>query len=54
MLEVSNMMGEKDSENKKFITILAGMGAGTLVAGILALASSLGANAQIESNDDLN
>ncbi len=51
MLEVSKMMGEKDSENKKFIAIMSGLGlvaVGILIAG---LSSVLGGNTNIETND---
>jgi len=45
MLEVSRMMGEKDSENKRFITALAVIG-GAVVTGIaIALAALLGGDA---------
>ncbi len=51
MFEISKMMGEKDSENKKFIFALvaaAGLAVGT---GIALLASAIGGNTQIEVND---
>lgn len=51
MLEVSKMMGDKDSENKKFLVALAGAGA-VVVAGTIAfLASALGGNTKVEMND---
>lgn len=52
MMEVNQMKGMKDSENKKFLATLAmcGVAAVTLVAGTLAAA--LGANTQIASKDD--
>ena len=52
MMEVSKMMNEKDSENKKFIAFMA-MIAGTVVTvGVGALASALGSNSHIETSDD--
>lgn len=52
MLEVNQMKGMKDTENKKFLATLAmcGIAAVTVVAGTLAAA--LGANTQIASKDD--
>lgn len=52
MLEVSRMMGEKDSENKKFITTLAVIGATAACVATAVLASALGGNTQIETNDN--
>lgn len=52
MLEVSRMMGEKDSENKKFITTLAVICATVVCVPLAVLASALGGNAQIETNDN--
>lgn len=51
MFEISKMMGEKDSENKKFIVTMAVCG--TLAVGIVTsvLASALGGNTKIETND---
>lgn len=51
MLEISKMMGEKDSENKKFIATMAVVS--TLAVGIVTaiLASALGGNTKIETND---
>lgn len=51
MLEVSKMMGEKDTENKKFI--LACIAMGTVATGIvsIALSSVLGGNTKIETSD---
>lgn len=51
MLEVSKMMGEKDTENKKFI--LACMAVGAAATGIVTaiLASALGSNTNIETTD---
>lgn len=53
MLEISKMMGEKDSENKKFIATMAvfGMVAAGIVTAVLA--SALGGNTKIET-DDIN
>lgn len=51
MLEVSKMMGEKDSENKKFIATLAVVGAAAACVASAVLASALGGNTQIEAND---
>ena len=51
MLEITKMMGEKDSENKKFIATLAGIG-GLVVGGVIvALASTLGGNTNIEEKE---
>lgn len=52
MLEVNQMKGMKDTENKKFLATLAmcGVAVVTMVAGTLA--AVLGANTQIASNDD--
>ena len=52
MLEVSKMMNEKDTENKKFILGLS-MIAGAVVTGVIGVAASvLGGNSQIELADD--
>lgn len=51
MLEISKMMGEKDSENKKFIATMAVVGAVATGIAIAALASVLGGNTKIETND---
>lgn len=51
MLEVSKMMGEKDTENKKFIATLAVVGATAACVASGVLASALGGNTQIEAND---
>lgn len=52
MLEVSKMMNEKDTENKKFILGLS-MIAGAVVTGVIGVAASvLGSNSQIELADD--
>lgn len=54
MMQVSKMIHEKDSENKKFIAVLS-MIAGTVVAaGIGALASTLGSNSHIDTSDNEN
>lgn len=52
MLEVSKVMGEKDSENKKFIATLAVVGAIATCVASAVLASALGGNTQIETNDN--
>lgn len=51
MLEISKMIGEKDSENKKFIATMAVVS--TVAVGIVTavLASALGGNTKIETND---
>lgn len=49
MLEVSKMMGEKDSENKKFIAIM-----GSLGLAAVGLSSVIGGNTNIEKNDTEN
>lgn len=51
MLEISRMMGEKDSENKKFIATMAIFGATAVGIVTVALASALGGNTKIETND---
>ena len=48
MLEVNQMKGMKDSENKKFLATLAMCG----VAAVTVVAAVLGANTQIASKDD--
>jgi hypothetical protein len=45
------MMGEKDSENKKFIATMAVAGAAAVSIVIAVLASALGGNTKIETND---
>ena len=52
MMEVNQMKGMKDTENKKFLATLAmcGVAAVTVVAGTLA--AVLGANTQIASKDE--
>lgn len=51
ILEISKIMGEKDSENKKFIAAMAVVG--TVAVGIVTavLASALGGNTKIGTND---
>lgn len=51
MLDVSQMMGHKDTENKKFIRNLAVIAALAVAGTIAVLASALGGNTQIKSND---
>ena len=50
MCELSKNIGEKDSENKKFIATLAMIGATALGLTISVLASALGGNAKIDIN----
>ena len=52
MLEISKMMGEKDSENKKFILTLAIVAGVAVLGTIKIVASVIGGNTNIESNDD--
>lgn len=52
LLEISKMMGEKDTENKKFIVTMAVVGAAAVGFVTAVLASSLGGNTKIETNDD--
>ncbi|MDL2273773.1 hypothetical protein LJC34_04425 [Oscillospiraceae bacterium OttesenSCG-928-G22] len=54
MVEVSKMMGEKDSENKKFIATMAVIGGAVVGVVAMALSSALGGNTQIEENDDMD
>lgn len=52
MLEVSRMMNEKDTENKKFLLGLS-MVAGVVVTSVIGVAASvLGSNSQVELTDD--
>lgn len=51
MLEISKMMGEKDSENKKFIATMAVVGTVAVCVVTAVLASALGGNTKIETND---
>lgn len=54
LIEIARMIGEKDTENKKFILkVLAILGTFGLGA-ILAAASILGANSQITTTDDID
>lgn len=50
MLEVSRMMGEKDSENKTFIANRAVIGAVAACVATAVLASAIGGNTHIETN----
>lgn len=52
MLEITKMMGIKDTENKKFIVRMAMWGAAAIGVTVMALASALGGNSEISSNDD--
>ena len=54
MLEVSKIMGEKDSENKKFIAIMSGLGLAAFGLVVAGLSSALGGNTNIEMNDTEN
>ncbi|MBU3111630.1 hypothetical protein [Clostridium lacusfryxellense] len=49
MLEISKMMGEKDSENKRFIATMVVFGTVATGIALTALASVLGGNTKIES-----
>ncbi len=51
MLEISRLMGEKDSENKKFIATMAVVGATAVGIVTVVLASALGGDTKIETND---
>lgn len=51
MLEVSRMMGEKDSENKKFIATIGGIAAAAAVVGTMVLATVLGGDSKIGGSD---
>ena len=51
MVEISKMMGDKDSENKKFITTLAFAGAVAIGVVTAVLASTLGGNTKVETDD---
>lgn len=52
MVEVSKMMNEKDSENKKFIAVMSMIAGAVVTVGIGALASVLGSNSHIEVSED--
>ena len=51
MSEVSKMMGEKDSENKRFIATMTAMGLTAVGVVAVALASALGGSTKIETDD---
>lgn len=50
MLEVSKMMGEKDSENKKFLAGCVALGSAAVVGVIAILGSVLGGNTNIDTD----
>ncbi|MDO4468214.1 MAG: hypothetical protein Q4C84_00025 [Bacillota bacterium] len=52
LLEISKMMGAKDTENKKFIATMAVVGATALGFATMALSSVLGGNTKIQMSDD--
>lgn len=51
MAEISDKMGEKDSQNKKFIVAMGGVGMVAVGVVTAVLASALGGNTKIETND---
>lgn len=51
MCEISKNIGEKDSENKKFITTLATIGIVAIGATVTVLSSTLGGNTKIDTNN---
>jgi hypothetical protein len=51
MAEISDKIGEKDLQNKKFISALAVVGGVTVGVVTAVLASALGGNTKIETND---
>jgi hypothetical protein len=51
MLEISKMMGEKDTENKKFIVTMAATATLAIGVATAVLASVLGGNTEIDVND---
>lgn len=51
MFEISKMMGEKDSENKKFIATIVLVGSAIVGGVTTVLASALGGNTKVEGND---
>ena len=53
LFEISKTMGEKDSENKKFLATLTVIGATAVGVITVALASTLGGNTTVEM-DDIN
>jgi len=54
MVEVSNTIGEKDSENKKFILVMTSFAAIALGVVVSVLATAIGGNTKIEDNDEDN
>ena len=52
MLEVAKMMGEKDSENKKFIACCLAIGAAVVTTTAAILSSTLGGNTDISTNEN--
>jgi hypothetical protein len=50
MLELSKMMGEKDSENKKFIAGVVTLGAAAIVGAVAVLGAVLGGNTTIDTD----
>lgn len=51
MKEIADKVDKKDSENKKFIWAMSGMGMLALTGAVAILASALGGNTQIETDD---
>ena len=51
MVEMSDKIGEKDSQNKKFILAISGVGVAALAGVTAVLASTLGGNTKIETKD---
>lgn len=51
MYKLSKDVGQKDSENKKFIATMAVIGASVIGSAIYAFASALGGNTKVENND---
>lgn len=51
MKEIANQVDKKDTENKKFILGMATLGAGAFIGAMGILASALGGNTKIETND---
>lgn len=52
MIRIAEMVGEKDSENKKFLLKIIGLAGSAFVALGLGAASILGSNTQMLQNDD--
>ena len=52
MVEISDKIGAKDSENKKFIAVMSAIGAAAVVVVTGALLTALGGNVGNEKNDD--